>query len=649
MKKRQKRFNKNNDMTFRYKLIAELMERVPDVIYFKDKEGRLVMVNKAHANGLGLKPEEVMGKTDFDFFPRKRAELMARDDRYVMETGKPIVDKVERATRPDGEDNYVSTTKVPRYDEEGNIVGLIGITRDISSRKYSEIMKQEKARMERKFEALRELSDLKSEFISVVSHELRTPLAIIKEAVNLMYDEISGPLNEKQKEILAKTSNNIKRLNRIIEELLDISRIERGTLKLHFSLINFKDLLNDSSEFFRNSAAEKEIELKYTMPKKEVNIFVDADRINQVISNLISNAVKFTEKNGNIEVELRILENKIRVGVMDTGIGIGTEDMHRLFDKFVQVAKGGEVGRKGVGLGLAIAKELVEKHDGEIWAESKLGAGTRIYFTLPRFYTSKSLGKNVREEINATLRNRKKVYLVNLVIVNFRKFKKSTRVDPRNLFKDLGAMLKSRVKMFSGEGDKKGKIALSDYANGEWSMLFTEVKNPEIKRLSNSIKRELVDYVKKKKIKNLFINLGMMPYSKKTNLKNRQENEIDIRNIYVGLEIRRFDRIGYKKEIKLTLDDNKTETTMGVDISEGGLCFTTERKFVTNETVGVKFAFSKTDMFETKARVAWKKEIAERAYGNYANKYKVGLEFVDFGKKDKKRLSGLIKTVSSKR
>nr|MBP7088974.1 PAS domain-containing protein [Candidatus Omnitrophota bacterium] len=114
----------------KYKLLSDLMGYVPDVIYFKDCKGRLIMVNKAHAQGLGLEPEEVVGKTDFDFFPAERAKKMAKDDMYVIKTGKPIIDKIERATRADGVDNYVSTTKIPRYDNKGRIIGLIGITRD---------------------------------------------------------------------------------------------------------------------------------------------------------------------------------------------------------------------------------------------------------------------------------------------------------------------------------------------------------------------------------------------------------------------------------------------------------------------------------------------------------------------------------------
>ncbi len=384
------------ELLHKYRLFTDLMDQVPDVIYFKDKKGRLLLVNQAHAKGLGLKPQQVVGKTDFDFFPKERAEVMAKDDRYVIKNGRSIIDKVERATRPDGLDNYVSTTKIPRFDTKGRVIGLIGITRDITRRMQFEYINKEKAVLEKKLETLEELNRMKSEFISIVSHELRTPLAVIKEAVMLSLDEIVGPINEKQRGVLGKARQNIERLKNIIEELLDISRIENMRLKLHFSLICLNDLLRDSSEFFGKLALEKGITLEYDLPKTEVNIFIDTERINQVISNLISNAIKFTENGGRIKVELKVLEAKVRVGVIDTGIGIASSDLPKLFDKFVQVSKVPGIEKKGLGLGLSIAKELIERHGGEVWVESKLGVGSKFYFTLPRFYTLKVLDKQLR-------------------------------------------------------------------------------------------------------------------------------------------------------------------------------------------------------------------------------------------------------------
>ena len=187
------------DLLYKYRLLSDLMRYIPDVIYFKDPAGRLIMVNDAHAKGLRLKPDEVAGKTDFDFFPKERAQLMAKDDRYVMKTGKAIIDKIERSTRPDGIDNYVSTTKIPRYDKEGKIVGLIGITRDITRRMSLERIQKEKEIIEKKLESAEELNKIKSEFVSVVSHELRTPWPSSRKRFCLFWMRLPARLTKSRK------------------------------------------------------------------------------------------------------------------------------------------------------------------------------------------------------------------------------------------------------------------------------------------------------------------------------------------------------------------------------------------------------------------------------------------------------------------
>jgi PAS domain S-box-containing protein len=636
--------SKYNDLVQRYKLLTDLMDQTPDVIYFKDNKGKLIMVNQAHARGLGLKPEEVVGKTDFDFFPRGRAETMSKDDRHVIKSGKAIIDKVERATRPDGVDNYVSTTKIPRYDDKGNIIGLIGITRDITWRKQVEHLREEKTHIQKKLEALEELNNMKSEFVSVVSHELRTPLAIIKEAVLLVFDEIAGPVNEKQKELLTKARQNVDRLNNIIEELLDISRIERGKLKLHYSLVNLNDLLMDSSDFFKNLAREKNIEISYSLPKHEVNIFLDTGRVNQIITNLINNAIKYTEQNGKIRVELELLESRIRIGVIDTGIGIAKQDLSKLFDKFVQVSKGADADRKGVGLGLPIAKELVERHGGEIWMESRLGVGTKSYFTLPLFYTIRILEKNTREKINTFLNSGISVYLVNLLIVNFKEFKKKVKIHPETLFADIGNIIRSMLESFNRPDKNKPQIVLENCNEGEWSILLPEASEKDITGLSGMFKNRIKAYLADNDIKDVFINMGIMPYSKdiKSHGSKQLFADIHLWKISIGSETRRFKRTEYKADIELISPDNKTEETKTIDISRGGICILSGEKLKTNAKVKIKLKFSvKEKPFCAVARVAWLKTAEEKI--KQANKYKIGLEFVEMDSRERKKLLGYLK------
>lgn len=647
MQKKTKERPNYKDLEFKYKLVSDLMNHIPDVIYFKDKKGRLIMVNQAHARGLGLKPEEVVGKTDFDFFPKERAAKMAKDDLYILKTGKPIIDKIERATRPDGVDNYVTTTKIPRYDAKGKIVGLMGITRDITHHMQIEHLTREKDHIAKKLEALEEINRMKSEFVSVVSHELRTPLAIIKEAIMLIFDEVLGSINDKQRKFLITAKDNVERLRNIIDDLLDASRIESGRLKLRYSLVNLNDLIQDSSSFFKKLAEDKGLVLDYRLPKEQVNIFIDAGRINQVLSNFINNAIKFTEEGGEIKVELKILTTKVRIGVIDTGVGIAKQDLSKLFNRFIQVSKIVDAERKGVGLGLSITKDLVEKHGGEIWVESKLGVGSKFYFTLPRFYTESILDNQIRKKINDLLDKGKPVYLINLLIVNFKEIKKRIRTELPNLFRALNDIVDVTLKKFSQDEREKPQIILRDYKRGEYSIVFPEAREREATQLCELLKDKITNYFEKNRIENVFINVGILSYPSKGPVSTTQQllTNLYLKKLYIGSEIRRFRRISYKAYIEVLLPGNKKELFQAVDISEGGLCFMNQRPLEIDAPVEIKLKLPKNKRpLKIKGRVAWIKKLEELIKGS-VDKYKVGLEFISL--KNKKILSKFIKSISS--
>ncbi len=640
--------NKYKDSTYKYRFLSYLMNHIPDVIYFKDTQGRFVMVNQTHAKCQGLKPEDLIGKTDADLFPKKRAEMITKDDLYVMKTGKPIIDKIESAMRRDGTYNYVSTTKVPMHDDKGKIIGLMGITRDITRRIKFEHLKEEKARMEKKLETLEELNKMKSEFVSTVSHELRTPLAIIKDVIMLLIDGIVGPIKEKQKDLLMKAKHNIARLNNIIEELLDISRIESGKIKMHYSLINFNDLLMDSSAFFKKLAEEKGIDLGYNLPRSQINIFIDAERINQVIANLINNAIKFTEQNGKIKVEVKIFETKVRVGVIDTGIGIAKQDLPIIFNKFVQLTNESQAERKGIGLGLSIVKELVEKNGGEIWVESELGVGSKFYFTLPRFYTDKVLSKDIRDKINNLLEKNLPVYLINLLVVNYTEFKKKLNIEPRKLFDDLIVIIEETFKKFCHSGRKELQIILKDYKRGECGILFPKAKEEEATKFCNLLKDRINEYFTKNKLENVFIILGILSYPSKFHAITTQQflANVGIKKICIGSEIRHFPRIPYRIDIEILLPGNQIESSQTMDISEGGVCFESGCRLETDAQIQIKLKFPKEkEPVCVRARAAWIKAI-EKMSEISANKYRLGLEFINLKNRDKKIISKFTKSIS---
>jgi signal transduction histidine kinase len=233
-------------------------------------------------------------------------------------------------------------------------------------------------------ERLKELDRLKSDFVSNVSHELRTPLTAIKGAVDLILREVAGPLTEKQIHYLTRVRSNTQHLAGLINDLLDLSKIESGKIEVKSSLVSMGGLVHEVVETLRPIAVEKGIALEAAIPEQSIMVWADRDKINQVLMNLIGNAIKFTPAHGTVTVSAsRNGDERVQVSVSDTGPGVPPEEKEKIFDKFYQVGEVDGVKPKGTGLGLAICKALVELHGGRIWVESEMNRGSTFYFTLP--------------------------------------------------------------------------------------------------------------------------------------------------------------------------------------------------------------------------------------------------------------------------
>jgi two-component system sensor histidine kinase/response regulator len=236
-------------------------------------------------------------------------------------------------------------------------------------------------------EKLRELDRLKSSFVSMVSHELRTPMTSIKGYVDNLLDGVAGPLNEKPTYYLQRVKHNVERLTRMINEMLDLSRIEAGAVKLAVGAVSIPDLLNDVVEGFQTVALEKGLTVQAHSAEGLPHIQGDRDKLYQVLNNLIQNAVKFTPHGGKILVEAQERDTGfIEIGVRDTGCGIAVAELGRVFERFYR-GESVAIENRGAGLGLAITKNLVELHHGRIWAQSTPGEGSRFTFTLPVTHT----------------------------------------------------------------------------------------------------------------------------------------------------------------------------------------------------------------------------------------------------------------------
>ena len=248
---------------------------------------------------------------------------------------------------------------------------------------------------------LQKLERLKSEFISIVSHELRTPLTAIKNAMDIILSGKAGDMTENIEKFVSMGKRNAIRLSGIINDLLDISKIEAGKMDFKFELMNVEPVIEYVRSNLLEVAREKGLDIVFTPSAKQVEVYADSNRLEQVLTNLVSNAIKFTTQ-GNIEISATVVNarelrydqcfeedikklqgNYLLVCVEDHGIGIERKDLNHVFDKFAQIEN--SLSRKvgGTGLGLPIARQLMEAHNGAIWCDSEVGKGSKFYFVIP--------------------------------------------------------------------------------------------------------------------------------------------------------------------------------------------------------------------------------------------------------------------------
>lgn len=340
-------------------------EAAPIPIYVKDREGRIIYANPATLEVLEKSPTEVLGFRDREIYNTPElGAIISDNDQRIMQTGQTEV--IEES--PDGIRTFLST-KTPYRNEAGEVIGLIGVSNDISARVEIErdrerLLQQEQAAREEAEKANR----IKDEFLAVLSHELRTPLNPILGWTKLLKRGRLDPA--RSAEALNTIERNAKLQAQLIEDLLDISRIMRGKLVLNRESADLTAVVSAAIETVRLAAEAKQINLDLQFDHEDYFVFGDAGRLQQVFWNLLSNAVKFTPERGQVKIYLTQIGHLVQIQVMDTGKGISPDFLPYLFEYFRQ--EDGSITRKfgGLGLGLAIARQIVELHGGVISAES---------------------------------------------------------------------------------------------------------------------------------------------------------------------------------------------------------------------------------------------------------------------------------------
>jgi PAS domain S-box-containing protein len=375
-----------------------LLDAAPDGIVEVDASGRIILANSQVERMFGYKREELLGQRVEMLVPERfRGRHPAHRERYCAHSAiRPMGSGLDlRALRADGTEFAVDINLSPFEGEtEAEVVCVI---RDVTDRKLAEEqIKHLNASLEQRSRELAAMNSeleirnrevekanrLKSNFLATMSHELRTPLNAIVGFADLLARQTPGPLTQKQERFVGHIKESSRHLLALINDILDISKIEAGCFDLKFEVFPLIDAADEVLSTLRPLAAAKEIDFT-TGVAPVLAVHADRVRVKQMLYNLLSNAIKFTSPGGSVRLSATSREAFTHVSVIDTGVGIPHEEHELIFETFHRREASAQPTCEGTGLGLAITKLLVEQHGGRIWVESEPDKGSQFHFTLP--------------------------------------------------------------------------------------------------------------------------------------------------------------------------------------------------------------------------------------------------------------------------
>lgn len=327
-----------------------------------NEKGEVLLMNPAAEKLLGTRKEQKIGKSILKDL--KDEQLISLVTKPQGKEGKESMG-MELNSGEDETKRVLRASTAVIENEYGKTVGMVSVLSDITKQK--------------------ELDRMKSDFVSKVSHELRTPIVTTQNSISLLLNRATGSLTQEQEKFLTIAQRNLKRLGLLIDDLLDLSKIDASKMKMEFMPHSIEKLIDEVCDTLVAWAKAKAVKIEKRIQKNIPEVNLDFNRMVQVLNNIIGNAIKFTFKDGTVTVEAMLdgAQKNVLISVTDTGVGIAEKDLNKIFDKFQQVGERALTDISGTGLGLSIAKEIVGLHGGKIWAESEKGQWAKFTFSMP--------------------------------------------------------------------------------------------------------------------------------------------------------------------------------------------------------------------------------------------------------------------------
>jgi two-component system, chemotaxis family, CheB/CheR fusion protein len=365
-------------------LLMSLMDTVPDAIWFKDAQGHFVRVNEAFAQRVALpSPADAVGRSLAELVDD--AEEVRRTDeeeRRVLQSGEPILDRLEEIAWPDGRREWMLTSRLALRDPEGNVVGTLGVSRDVTRQKHAEDRAQDAVRR-------------RDEFLAMLSHELRNPLGAVQNALELL-DKAHGEPRRLQRVIRRQTNQ----MARLLDDLLDVSRVTRDKIELQLETLDLRVLVSGAVEAVHGSLESRSQLVSIEDDGAPLWVNGDAARLQQVLVNLLTNASRYSPEGSPMHLTLRRADETVVLSVRDEGRGIEADMLEQIFEPFVQAEQSYSRSNGGMGLGLTLVRALVAKHHGTVQALSDgLGTGAEFVVRLPAVSAPTASSPRRRHEV----------------------------------------------------------------------------------------------------------------------------------------------------------------------------------------------------------------------------------------------------------